>query len=346
MRKNTTLGTFVLIVILLMMNSTAFAGPKIVLADLSWEEPQAINAILTQVLEERFDANVQTIRASQSAIFAGMAKGDGSVDVHPAVWETAQRGNIIKYVKKQGTVELNSDPYHAEDGWYIPTYTAKKYDIWSVSDLLSEDVAKHFDINYDGQGDYWPGAPGWGVTSIYQVKADSSDISKYYEPISASQAMFKAMFEDAYKNHKAMLFYWYAPTALPIEYNLTQLNEPEFTGYAMESKKGSQDYNPKGCYEFYPPQSGSNWRKRSEITCATPSQAVYIAYSSSLKERAPKVAEFLENVSFTLSQVNHMVYQLSAKNQSPKAMAQQWVKNHPDRIEQWFSAGSDLKNKK
>jgi len=312
------------------------ASQTITLGDLSWEEPQAVNAILKKLLEDNFDVKVGSLRAEQGAIFQAMSKGDGSVDVHPAVWESAQSGNIKKFVEERKTVRLNTHPYEPSDGWYVPAYVAKNMGIKSVSDLLDKDVAAKFDLNHDGKGDYWPGAEGWGVTKIYEVKAKSQGIDEYYEKLGGGEALFKAQFEKAYKSKAPVLFYWYEPTALPMQFDMVRLEEPPFDGYAMDSKKDDPDYNKEGCYNYYPPESGADWKEKSSITCQTPKTKVYIAYSASLEKRAPKVAGFLKNASFTIPEVEDWIYKLSVGNMKPDQVADQWVEANQDKVKSWI----------
>src|SRR3546814_9428731 len=68
---------------------------------------------------------------------------------------------------------------------------AEKYNIHSVSDLKKPGIAKLFDVNGDGRGDYWPGAPGWGVPNIYQVNAKSYGLTKYYDSFIVPDALLK-----------------------------------------------------------------------------------------------------------------------------------------------------------
>src|SRR3546814_4451066 len=130
-----------------LLTSAAFAKTHVVLAQLTWDEPRAVDAVLKVILEKHLDAQVSMIAADQSAIFAAMDKGDGSVDVHPAIWSAAQVANIQKYVKERKTVVLNKAPYYATDGFHIPKYMAEKYNIHSVSDLKKPGIAKLFDVN-------------------------------------------------------------------------------------------------------------------------------------------------------------------------------------------------------
>lgn len=312
------------------------AGEKIILGDLTWDEPRAINAILTEILTEKFDAEVELIAADQSAIFAAMARGDGSVDIHPAVWSAAQQANIDRYVTEGGLVRMNKKPYEASDGFYIPKAIAEKHGIKSVSDIAKKDIAKLFDVNGDGTGDYWPGAPGWGVTNIYRVKAKSYGFDEFYEPLVASDALLKAQLESATAKEQGVLFYYWTPEALHQAYDLVKLEEPKFTGFAMESKKADPNYNAKGCYNFVDPKEDQDWLNLSTIDCATPSQPIYVAYSTDLEKRAPKVASFLSNIAISADEVGAWIYDMSVKGMEPADMAKAWIKANPDRVQSWL----------
>ncbi|MEP9398795.1 glycine betaine ABC transporter substrate-binding protein [Mesorhizobium sp. KR2-14] len=313
----------------------ANAGTKVVLADLTWDEPRVVNAVLKEILTQKYGADVELITADQTAVFAAMAKGDGSVDVHPAVWSGAQQTNIDKFVTEEKKVRLNEKPYNATDGFYIPTFIAQQYGIKSIEDLKKPEIAKLFDINGDGRGDYWPGGPGWGVTNIYRVKAVSYGLEELYDPIVASDALIKAQIATAFQKKTGVLFYYWKPEALHQAYDLTKLEEPAFNGYAMDSKKGEADYNPDGCYKYVDPKESANWLSESKITCATPPQPIYIAYSASLEERAPEIAKFLSKVAIEPEEVGAWIYSMSVDKKDPAVVAKEWVEAHPDRVKSW-----------
>lgn len=318
------------------LTSPAFAKTKIVLAQLTWDEPRAVDAVLKLVLEKYLNAQVGMIAADQSAVFAAMDKGDGSVDVHPAIWSAAQTANIQKYVKDRKTVALNKAPYFATDGFYIPKYMAEKYNIHSVSDLKKPEIAKLFDINGDGRGDYWPGAPGWGVTNIYQVKAKSYGLTKYYDAFIVPDALLKAQLKKRYAAHEGILFYYWKPEALFQQYDLVKLNEPKFDGYAMATWKGKPEYKKDGCYNYIDPKTDPEWLKKSRIACATSPQPIYIGYSVALEKRAPKIATFLSNVAIHSDDVSGWIYQMVVNGKTPDAVAAEWVAKNPKRVEAWL----------
>ena len=317
--------------------TTAFAGPKIVLAEMNWEEPRAVNAVLRQILTEHFDAEVEEVAADQSVIFAAMALGDGSIDVHSAIWAGARKSDIDRYVTEEGTVKMNSKPYLAEDGFYLPRAFAEAHNIVSVADLLNPDIAKLLDVNGDGRGDYWPGAPGWGVTNIHTVKAKSYGFNEFYDPLVASDALMKAQLESTYARGEGMLFYYWTPEGLHLQYDLVKLKEPAFDGYAMAEMKGTPEYNEKGCYNFIDPATDPDWLEKSDIRCASPSNPIYVGYSSALIERAPDVAAFLSNVAITQDEIGGWLFEMSVNQKEPAVVASEWIAAHPERVAEWLN---------
>lgn len=318
----------------------AHAETSIILGELTWDEPRVVNAVLAEVLTAEFGASVSQIAADQGAIFAAMARGDGTVDIHPAVWAAAQQSNIDRYVTAEGTVRLNTSPYLATDGFYITKATSDRLGVTSVDDLKKPEIAKSFDVNGDGRGDFWPGAPGWGVTNIYSVKAKSYGLTENFDALVASDALFKAQLEAAEAKQEGLLFYYWEPEALHTRYDLIKLTEPEFNGYASDDKKDDPQYNPEGCYNYVDPAQNPDWLALSTISCATPAQAIYVAYSATLEERAPEIAQFLSNVAFEPSEIGAMIYQLTEEKLDLAEIGKQWHAENADRVAAW-KAGAD-----
>lgn len=315
----------------------AQAGPKIVLAELNWDEPRAVNAVLAQILTEKFDAEIETVAADQAVIFSAMALGDGSIDVHSAIWAGARKADIDRYVTQDGTVRMNAAPYLADDGFYVPRAFAEAHGIRSVEDLANPEIAALLDVNGDGRGDYWPGAPGWAVTNIHTVKAKSYGLSELYDPLIASDALMKVQLESSYARGEGMLFYYWTPEALHQQYDLVKIQEPAFDGFAMAEMVDQPGYNPDGCYNYVDPTTDPDWLEKSEIRCAAPSNPVHIGYSSALAERAPDVAAFLSNVAITQEEVAGWLYEMSVNQKEPAQVASEWIATNPDRVAEWLA---------
>ncbi|HET8728031.1 MAG TPA: glycine betaine ABC transporter substrate-binding protein, partial [Alphaproteobacteria bacterium] len=225
-------------------------------------------------------------------------------------------------------------------GFYIPGYIQDEYGITKVSDLADPEIAKLFDIDDDGKGEYWAGVAGWETTYINQARAKSYGFDEYFEPLIISDAAFKAELKASIAREEGILFYYWTPEWLFAKYDLRQLEEPEFTGYAMENKQGDPNYNPDGCWKMYQPEERDDWLAASDVKCAWPDAKVYIGYSSAFEERAPEIAEFLNNVHFETDWVANWIAAIAVDQELPEDVAETWVEDNQDIVKGWLQAES------
>ena len=311
------------------------AKETIVIGELNWDGAVAIEHVLKVILEDKFNVDVELIAADQAAIWSALDAGKGSVDVFPDIWTTLQDQAWEKFVAKGGTgsVKANKVPYLGENGFFIPGYIQDEYGVKSVYDLAKPEIAKLFDKDGDGVGEYWAGASGWELVKTNQIKAKSYGFDKLFVPEIFSSAIMEAQLKKAYRKKEGILFYSWTPSWIHYAYDLRKLEEPAFTGYSNESKKGSKDYNPDGCYNY---ANTDNWLADSEITCAYPIVPVHIGYTASLEDRAPKVAKFLSNVSLDSDVVSQWIFAISTEGEEASVVAKKWVDSNPDVIKSWL----------
>ncbi|MGK0445822.1 MAG: glycine betaine/proline transport system substrate-binding protein [Bermanella sp.] len=311
------------------------AKETIVIGEVSWDASLAIENVLKVVMEKNFNVDVEIMSADQAAIWSAMDKGKGSIDVHPDIWTSSQTEPWAKFIAKGGkeSVRANKTPYLGTDGFYIPGYIQDEYGVKSVYDLAKPEIAKLFDADGDGLGEYWPGAPGWTGVKINQIKAKSYGFDEYFEPIIVSDSIIKAQLKTAYRKKEGILFYYWTPEWIHFTYDLRKLEEPAFTGYAGDSKKLHKDYNPDGCYKF---SDTENWLQDSEIKCGVPNTEIYIGYSASLEKRAPEIAAFLSNVALDASYVSQWIFKIASEGEYPDEMAEEWVKNNSAIVDTWL----------
>lgn len=321
------------------VTGTASAKETIVIGDVSWEASRAISHVLKRVIEDNLDAKVQIIPADQAAIFAAMDKGDGSIDVHPDLWMPVQSERWAKFIAKgsRESVLVNDKPYTGNDGLYIPGFIQDQYGVTRLEQLADPEIAKLFDRDGSGKGAYWPGAPGWNGVNLETVRAKSYGYNKTFKPFVVSDAVMKAELAKTFatKSKPFVLYYW-EPEGLFTKFDLRKLEQPVFGGYAMDSKKDDPLYKTDGCFKMIHPQEAPDWLEQSNVTCSSPNSTVYVAYSKSLQDRAPKVAQFLKQVSFDLPTLNDWILKISEK-QDPAQVARQWVDGNPDTVKQWLS---------
>lgn len=325
--------------LLLGLTVHAVAKDKVVLGELSWDGSRAITAVLKEIIENRLRYEVGVVQAESEIIFAAMDKGDGSLDVHTDLWMPNQAEKWARYIAEgsRESVLVNDQPYTGTQGLFIPGYIQDEYGVKSVQDLADPKIAKLFDSDGDGQGEYWPGGAGWNSTNVEQVKAKSYGYAEYFEPFIVSDAAMKAKLKSDYRRKRGILFYYWTPEWIHAKYDLRRLEEPPFNGFAMASKKGDPHYNPEGCWNMIQPKEDEDWLAQSEVKCAWPDAKVYVAFSTSLRQRAPQVAQFLRQVSFDPAVVNAWILQIGQEKRLPAEVAQAWVAQNGTTVDRWLA---------
>jgi glycine betaine/proline transport system substrate-binding protein len=349
--KRNALKTFSPVLILLLAVSTITCTDiptreRVVIGEVTWDGGLAIAHVLKIVLETKLGVEVELILADQPVILSAMDKGDGGIDVHPDFWMPNQAGWWNQYIApgSRETVLVNRNPYHGMQGLFIPQYVQDQYGLNSVTDLSNPEIAKLFDSDSNGKGEYWAGAPGWASTNVEKVKARSYGYDQFFESIEVPMAVFQAKLKTAYSRKKPVLFFSWTPEWIHTSYDLVRLEEPPFDGFAMKSKKDDPLFNPNGCWKMYQPKDDLDWYEKSRITCAWPDADVYIAYSKSLTSRSPQVAQFFNQVTFSSDLVGEWITQMVMEKRDPVEVATKWVANHPEIVNEWIKGIEGLAN--
>jgi glycine betaine/proline transport system substrate-binding protein len=311
------------------------AKETIVIGELNWDGAIAIENVLKVIMEEHLNVDVEFIAADQAAIWSALDAGKGSVDVFPDIWTNLQDQAWKKFVLKGGkeSIKSNKTPYFGSEGFYIQGYIQDEYGVNSDYDLAKPEIAKLFDTDGDGVGEYWPGASGWELVKVNQVKAKSYGFDKHFTPVVVTDSILKAQLKKAYRKKEGILFYYWKPEWIHYAYDLRKLEEPKFTGYSNDRKKDHKDYNPDGCYNYV---DSDDWLADSEINCAFPDSPVHIGYTATLEQRTPEVAKFLSKVAFTDTMVSQWVFSMSSGDLEAIDVAEEWVEKNPDIVQSWL----------
>lgn len=321
-----------------MAASTATAE-TIRMSGFTWPGAVVTQSVLTNVLESRLGHEVELVSVDIAAGMAAMCKGDGSIDVQVDFWMPNHQEKWNKYIAEgsQECVRAGGKPYVGVQGIFVPGYVQDEYGVKSVGDLANPEVAKLFDSDDDGKGEWWPGPAGWGSTNIGLVKAKSYGFGDHIDAVVVSEAAFKAKFEADYAREKPVLFFYWTPEWLFAKYDLRQIEEPAFDGYAMESKKGDAHYKSDGCWDMYHPKEDPDWLDKSTVACAFPDASIYMTYSSALEERAPDVARLIDNMALEADLVSQWILQKEVDGLDPDELAEAWVKDNPEIVDGWLA---------
>lgn len=320
---------------------SAAAQTPVAIGELPWSGSTAIEQVLNQVMTRYLDADVTTISAAIDALFAAMDKGDGSVDVVADMWVDHLPAQMKDYVLPGGrqTILLNKEPYFGSEGIFVPAYVQRDLGVKELADLAKPEVAKLFDSDGNGKGELWAGAVGWESVSLTEIRGKSYGFDKTMEYTTVDQAVFLAQLKDAYERKEPIVFYYWTPEWIFAAFDLVRLQEPEFTGYTMDSAKGSERYNPQGCYTYYQPGERADWLEASRITCGQPPARVHVAHSKALAERAPTIARFLDQVRIDAKAVDGWIYAMEVDKIPVERVAADWIAKNKEEIEGRWLAG-------
>ncbi len=308
-------------VALCMASLPATAAEKVNIGVPSWTGAQAIANVLAEVVRTRIGGEAELVPGNNATIFQAMDQGKGDIDVHPDVWLPNQESFTNKYVKEAGTVQLSSNPYEGNQGFCVSQDFAKKQNITDIADLGRPDVAELMDSDGDGKGEMWIGAPGWASANVNQVKVRDYGLGDFIEPVRAEESVKTARIKDSIAKGEGYAFYCYKPHAVWFMFDVEMLSEPTYE----EAK-----------YKMVQPSDSADWFEESSVATKDALKQVQIAWSKSLAERSPAIAEFFDGFSLTAEDVSNFAFEISGNGRDAGEVAAEWVKNNPDRVDAWL----------
>jgi len=301
-------------------SSAAMAAEKVNIGAPAWTGAQAIAHLIKEVVESRIGGEANLVPGNNASIFQAMDQGKGDIDVHPDVWLPNQQSFTKKYVDGAGTVELSSKPYEGKQSFCVTKAFSEKNKVTSIFDLARPEVAKLMDSDGNGKGEIWIGAPGWASANVNEVKVRDYGLMPFMEPVRAAQAVMTATVGSSIKKGIGYAFYCYSPHAIWFQYDIVRLQEPAFD---------------PAKYKAIQPSDDPDWFAKSKVMTEDALKKVQIAYSKSLKERSPAIAELLANIQLDGETVSDFAFQIEG-GKDAATVAKEWVAKNSKRVDGWL----------
>ena len=302
-------------------SAPAFAVEAVKIGVPTWTGAQAIAHLLGAVVEMRIGGKVEMVPGNNATIFQAMDQGKGDIDVHPDVWLPNQESFTKKYVDGAGSVTLSSNPYQGNQGFCVSKDFAKANNITDIADLGQPDVAALMDSDGNGKGEMWIGAPGWASANVNEVKVRDYGLLDFIEPIRAEESVKTARIKDSIAKGEGYAFYCYKPHAVWYMFDVEMLTEPT--------------YDPAK-YVMVQPSDDADWYEKSEVATKDALKEVQIAWSKSLGDRSPAIAEFFGRFSLTADDVSNFAFEISGQGRDPAEVAREWIEANPERVDAWL----------
>nr|WP_306116797.1 glycine betaine ABC transporter substrate-binding protein [Roseovarius sp. MMSF_3305] len=285
-----------------------------------WTGAQAIAHLIAEIVETRIGGEANLVPGSNASIFQAMDQGKGDIDVHPDVWLPNQESFTKKYVDEAGTVALSDKPYEGKQSFCVSKAFSEANNVTSIFDLARPEVAEKMDSDGNGKGEIWIGAPGWASANVNEIKVRDYGLMPFMEPIRADQAVMTATVGDSIKKDIGYAFYCYSPHAIWFQYDIVRLEEPAF--------------DPEK-YIAIQPSDDPDWFEKSTVMTEDALKKVQIAYSKSLAERSPAIADLLANIQLDGETVSDFAFQIEG-GKDPADVAKEWVAANSDRVDGWL----------
>jgi len=286
----------------------------------AWTGAQAIAHLIAEIVETRMGGEAELVPGNNASIFQAMGQGRGDIDVHPDVWLPNQQSFTDQYVEEEGTVILSDNSYEGKQSFCVSREFSEANNVTSIFDLARPEIAALMDSDGNGLGEIWIGAPGWASANVNEVKVRDYGLMPFMEPIRADQAVMTATVGDSIRKGMGYAFYCYSPHAIWFQHDIVRLSEPAF--------------DPEQ-YIAIQPSDDPDWFENSTVMTEDALKEVQIAYSGTLSERSPAIADLLANIALDGETVSDFAFQIEG-GADPADVARDWVAANSDRVDGWL----------
>lgn len=300
--------------------ATASAAEEVKIGAPAWTGAQAIAHLISEIVETRMGGEAELVPGNNASIFQAMGQGRGDIDVHPDVWLPNQQSFTDQYVVGEGTVVLSENSYEGKQSFCVSRTFSEANNVTSIFDLARPEIASMMDSDGNGLGEIWIGAPGWASANVNEVKVRDYGLMPFMEPIRADQAVMTATVGDSIRKGIGYAFYCYSPHAIWFQHDIVRLSEPAFD---------------PAQYIALQPSDDPDWFENSTVMTEDALKEVQIAYSGTLSERSPAIADLLANIALDGETVSDFAFQIEG-GADPADVARDWVAANSERVDGWL----------
>lgn len=280
---------------------------------LNWESNLLLVGIEKFIVEHGYGCKTSTEPGETLAMLAALQRGD--VDVTPEVWP-GQIETAWKKAVDSGKAIGVGHVFDADEGWYIPRYTAERHPELKNAADLARFKDSFEDPENPGKGRIYGCPAGWtcdilNVNLLRALKLEE-DYTLFAPGGGAAQ---KAAIMSAYKRKRDIVFYYWTPTSLVSSLDLVKLGLPPYDEKAYACITDPQCENP------VPTELRSN----KAVT----------GLNADFAKRAPILTEFFTKLHLPKAVVDDTLGWLEREEKEPDEAAMYFLKQHADVWKTW-----------
>ncbi len=275
-------------------------NPTIILAYNPWHASELNVNVAKIILEDELGYPVELKQIEESDQWEALKSGD----IHAVleVWGSGHVANYAQYVDDEQSVEDGGElgPV-GKIGWYVPTYILRDYPELATWEGLKDDAnAALFKTDATGdKGQFLAGDPSWVHYDQQIIENLGLNLEVVEFEGDNPEGQVIELVKTAYENEEPILFYFWTPHSVHAQYDLEQVQLPEYTD---------------DCYA-----------DEAAIACDYPEDRFYKIFWAGLSDYAPTAYQFLENMNYTNRDQITMLAAVEIQGKSVEEAAQDWV---------------------
>ena len=287
--------------------------PVITLLEGNWSSQRIMTAISEIVIEEQLGYETKRLLSDVTPGWAAICKGDADTAVE--AWLPSRLPEMQPFID-QGCLELGGTNFPGTIGWFVPRYLvegpdAKAPNLKSVADL--NDYWELFENPENpGKGELIGGEVGW-IDQPQDISRIAGYDLNFYRSNQGEAVILTRIKSESLKKDPFLTYLW-TPHSIFGEVELVQLEEP---GPYVEGECFVEENIP--------------------YQCAHPAFDVHTALRTELKDTAPDVYNFIDNMQMGEQTVSELMYQADVLDRDPMEVAQEWVDANQDKIDAWIA---------
>src|SRR6266581_6138101 len=293
-------------------SATARSGAgcgTVTLNEQAWAGSTANTYVAKNVLE-KIGCKVKITQITEIPVYQAMA--DGKVD---AVLEDWQHTDQYKqYVDKQKSVILvGPNGVTGLIGWYIPMYLLKQHPEFKTWKGLKGKESIFKSPESGSQGMFLGGDPSYVQKDQQLIKA--LHLNFKFVSVGAEPAQV-ARWTQLYRQHKPVLFYWYTPQYLNLQYKLSEVKLPKrFKGCLDDAKSGGSVAKYKCAYDHI---------------------VLNKVFSSKFAKSGSPAYAVLKRFSWSNTDQETVAKYIAGQHINPDKAAQKWISANQAKVNKWL----------
>jgi glycine betaine/proline transport system substrate-binding protein len=202
------------------------------------------NTYVAKAVLESMGCKVKITQIAEIPVYQALA--DGKTDAVLEDWQHVDQ--YKQYIDKQHTVVAGGpNGVVGHIGWYIPAYLMKAHPEFATWKGLKGKETLFKSPESGSQGMFLGGDPSYVQKDQQLIKALGLNFK--FVSVGAEPAQV-ARWTQLYKQHKAVIFYWYTPQFLNKQYQLAEVKlPPRFKGCLDDAKAGGDVSKYKCAYD-------------------------------------------------------------------------------------------------